>query len=498
MPAQHRRPWAWAQKWGRVARSTGVALGAAVVAGATAGWLINSGPRGGMLALGAVGAYLLAVVVLSHPTWGGYVLVGVTPAVSGLGRGVPIPGFRVSEVLIAWVGLILIARAALTGRSPEWTSFDAVAALYVSVSIGMGVIDLIRGDPGGFSAANLGTVFGPVQFVLLYIAVRITVKTEFHRRCAIGTLLAGASVVSLLGIGQRAHVLGLERILPRITDSTVAGSWSLVVEGRITSVFPQWQMLSAYEYIVLLIAATCLMRRSPLGLCQVGSHGLGRAGERVHRRNGNTNNLFGCVRWRRCVGGVESVRNESDPASNCGVGALGVVFFSLIATRYATQYGDGGGGGVLPHNAAFRIHVWVSQWLPVISHHILTGVGPTIPTAGVIWTSTESLYVTLLLRGGAPLLAAFTPRSWWCGLPPPAGRPARASRRWAALARYRSSPSFFSSPCNWPSHTSSTPGYPTSSGLSSVSPVYMGRPNGTAVGARWAQTPIPLVSWDRS
>ena len=70
MPAQHRRPWAWAQKWGRVARSTGVALGAAVVAGATAGWLIDSGPRGGMLALGAVGAYLLAVVVLSHPTWG--------------------------------------------------------------------------------------------------------------------------------------------------------------------------------------------------------------------------------------------------------------------------------------------------------------------------------------------------------------------------------------------------------------------------------------------
>ena len=137
------------------------------------------------------------------------------------------------------------------------------------------------------------------------------------------------------------------------------------------------------------------------------SYCLGRAGERVHRRNGNTNNLFGCVRWRRCVGGVESVRNESDPLVTGGVGALGVVFFSLIATRYATQNGDGGGGGVLPHNAAFRIHVWVSQWLPVISHHILTGVGPTIPTAGVIWTSTESLYVTLLLRGGAPLLAAY-------------------------------------------------------------------------------------------
>ena len=76
--------------------------------------------------------------------------------------------------------------------------------------------------------------------------------------------------MSLLGIGQRAHVLGLERILPRITDSTVAGSWSLVVEGRITSVFPQWQMLSAYEYIVLLIAATCLMRRTFWGYAKWG------------------------------------------------------------------------------------------------------------------------------------------------------------------------------------------------------------------------------------
>jgi hypothetical protein len=103
------------------------------------------------------------------------------------------------------------------------------------------------------------------------------------------------------------------------------------------------------------------------------------------------------------------------------ISVAGIVIGPVIAARYQQEstttraYLQPGlnltANGALPASVAYRVAVWTQEFLPTIGRNIVTGYGPELPP-GAVWQYTESQYVTLLLRGGLPLLVIYAFLSW--------------------------------------------------------------------------------------
>jgi hypothetical protein len=88
---------------------------------------------------------------------------------------------------------------------------------------------------------------------------------------------------------------------------------------------------------------------------------------------------------------------------------LSLIFGPVIEGRYQQQFTASTPvkeRPYLPQNVNFRIDVWTHEFAPVLSAHLLTGYGPE-PPPGLGFAYTESIYVTLALRGGLPLLLVY-------------------------------------------------------------------------------------------
>jgi O-antigen ligase len=60
----------------------------------------------------------------------------------------------------------------------------------------------------------------------------------------------------------------------------------------------------------------------------------------------------------------------------------------------------------VPQSIAYRIELWTGELLPAIAGRWLTGWGPDLPSS-LSFEHTESMYLTLLFRGGVPLLLIY-------------------------------------------------------------------------------------------
>jgi hypothetical protein len=88
---------------------------------------------------------------------------------------------------------------------------------------------------------------------------------------------------------------------------------------------------------------------------------------------------------------------------------LGPFLAARLDQQFRTQVGQASGGegpSFLPQTVRYRIGIWRNDYLPLVASNLLTGYGPDIPPH-VNWRYTEMLYVTLLLKGGLPLLAIY-------------------------------------------------------------------------------------------
>jgi hypothetical protein len=84
-------------------------------------------------------------------------------------------------------------------------------------------------------------------------------------------------------------------------------------------------------------------------------------------------------------------------------------FGSLIQQRLDYSFETAPGAdrhALVPQSVAYRLDLWTEQMLPAIGGRWLTGYGPDIPTS-VSFEYTESMYLTLLFRGGVPLLLVY-------------------------------------------------------------------------------------------
>jgi hypothetical protein len=373
-------------------------VGACVLVGGAAGL----GPQAGAAAVLAVA---LALVVLRRPAIGAFMLVLVVPATSGLRRGVPVPGFRLSELLIAAVaGLILMA--ARPGQTPRWRTFDWLALGYVVATAVFGFVDLkARGEAG--TATDFNKLLGPLQFFLLYRAILTALDSADQRRTALRFLLLASIPVSLLTILQQANIAGVPGILANITGSQAF----LENEGtpRATGPFPHWHDLGGYLFVIVLLGVAVLVsgpRRVLSRNVLIGIVAL--AGVALINTVSFTP-ILGAI-----VGCFFLTRIAERPqrwvvAVAASLAVAGLTFAPLLASRYQQQFGPHAPieqYAYLPQGVNFRIDVWTNQYLPLVREHLVTGYGPDHPPS-IAFSHTETIYLTLLLRGGVPLLIIY-------------------------------------------------------------------------------------------
>ena len=336
-------------------------------------------------------------------------LVALVPVLSGAKRGLPVPGFRISELLTVLLGgavLVLCRRRALARPSV----LDGLALAYAVATLLLGTIDLLRRD-APFDSDNVSGLLGPFQFLVLYRAVEITADTEPMRRAVLRALLLASVPVALLALLQS---FGLDPFVDfgvHLTGSDYRGDFDLQGFVRATGTFPHWQVAAGYFLVAGVLGFALLLRpghgvlgqRALMAVFALDTLAL----LRTVTTGASTALVVTCVVLALLSG---RVRN---PLTWIPIGVLLVVVLggSVFAQRYKEQYHptkDGGvaSHGIIPRTIVYRYDIWTDQYLPVLEDRWLTGYGPDIPP-DARWKYTESVYVTMLLRGGVLLLVIY-------------------------------------------------------------------------------------------
>ncbi len=350
-------------------------------------------------------------IVADRPLVGGVILVSLVPTLAGLDPGLPVPGLRVSQLLIVGVAAIVF----LTARSAPWRQFDWIALAYVLCTLGFGLWDLVsRG--AAVSSEDLGKLIGPLEFLLLYRVVVVVARSTAVRRTMLKWMMLSSVPVAVFALMQFVNLPGT-----RALASTYAGETDNLKAYhtfyRATALFGQGHQLGDYLLAIILVGMALfldpqhspLKRRCMFAILTVDGLALA-ATATIAPILAAMLGILGLAYWYGRFGRAM--------IAVVIVALLGaVIFSSTIAKRETQQFSaeaqDRGvlfagtaTHSILPNSIVFRWEVWTKEFLPVIDEHLVTGYGPNLPP-GAIWGFTESAYITLLLRGGLPVLLLF-------------------------------------------------------------------------------------------
>jgi hypothetical protein len=358
-------------------------------------------------------ALVAALTVLLRPVVAVLTVVAVVPVICALKRGLLVPGLRPSEVLIAGVAVPVLLFAG--SRVPvRWRLLDAMALAYVVATFVLGAGDMMaRGTP--FTAELSGQLIGPLQFFLLYRSVVVALDTPELRRRALRLLLLGSILVSVTALLQFFNVGPARAFIKTTVNSVAAGSVRFVDGGlpRATGIMDHWHSLGGYMVVIILLCAALLLDTEQRVMSRRWLNivlGFAVAAITLTLTLGP---IIGAVAGSIWLG-VISGRSQK-VIGWLVVGALVVVTLlgPFLAARLDQQFesrvgqaSGAGGPSFLPQTIRYRVQVWQEEYLPLVADNLLTGYGPGLPPY-INWRYTETLYVTLLLKGGLPLLAIF-------------------------------------------------------------------------------------------
>jgi hypothetical protein len=378
-------------------------LGSAVLIGASTGLQ----PRLGAAALLAV---IGGLVILLRPTTAVLAMMAMAPVICGLKRGLLVPGLRPSEVLM--IGLAVPVLLLTGGRSStRWRALDTIALAYVVATLVLGAADmLVRGDR--FTAELNGKLIGPLQFFLYYRAIVVTLSNARLVRRAMRVILLTSIPVSIITLLQFFNVGPTRALILEATDSPALRA-SATGLFRASGIMEHWHSLGGYMIVIALLCVALLLNEGQDVLSRrvlmtvlafatvaivatltlvviagtiVGAIGLGMAARRTKT----------VLAWLAIGTLISAV-------------SLGPFIAARLSTQFGTQVAQASGGegpSFLPQTIRYRVDVWTNQYLPVVTDNLLTGYGPGLPP-NVNWEYTESVYITILLRGGVPLLATY-------------------------------------------------------------------------------------------
>ena len=360
-------------------------------------------PLHGVIALAAVTA---AVWAVSHPTTGALAIVAIVPAISGFQRGLPVPGFRLGELLAVGFAVMLLTTAGAAQR-PRWRAVDWLAFGYVVATLVLGfAASTLRGD--SLSTDDVGQLVGPLQFFLLYRALLVALPQRRDRMRALDALLLGSLPVIILTLLQTVRIPGIHELLVALTGEDWSGreEWAVF---RANGPFPHHTVLAGYLAAILIVCGALLFE---------GVRGRRRRLVQVVLGSG-TASLVASLTYGPLLAVPVAVlllawwyrRTARAVAYASAVGlVLAVAFLPTLSGRadeqFATQASSADGYSVLPTTLVERVKIWEQQYLPALEGRWLVGYGPQVPTE-IRWPYTESIYLTMLLRGGLPLLVLY-------------------------------------------------------------------------------------------
>lgn len=375
-------------------------LGGVLLVGLGAGL----GPAEGVAALAAA---LFGMLVVRRPAVGALTLVALTPVLSGFKRGLPVPGLKVSEILIVYIGGLILVSADREHQA-RWRIFDWLALAYAAVTLGLSVADVLsRHLVVGNDAAR--AALSPIQYFVLYRAVLAGLVTKEHRRRALQLILLVSAPESLLAIMQQFHIAGVRGFIPHLTGVNIDTTFGAEGGGqRASGAFPHWQVLAGYEFAVLVIGTSVLVDRDLRVLPRWALGGVLALASAA---------LFTSVTLTPMIGAAAAALALAAWSKRPVLVGSGLLVAALLAAtlfgpklshRVNEQFSNPGNDrpSYVPQTVYYRYQVWTGQYFPALAGKWLTGYGPDLPPS-VRFPYTESLYMTLLLHGGFPLLCVY-------------------------------------------------------------------------------------------
>ncbi|WP_448616162.1 hypothetical protein [Modestobacter sp. URMC 112] len=355
----------------------------------------------------------LAALVWARPALAAYLLIGVTPLVAGIDRGVAVPFLRPNEALELVLGATLALRWLVRLRSGQVRPArpDTVELALLLLAVTSSVTPLatmaLRGQT--ITADDLFHSLVLWKLLGVYLVVRIAVRGEREVRTCLLVSAGAACVVAVVGVLQGLDLLGVRGFLAEYyAPFGDAAAIIAVPRGGSTLSLPA----ATADLMVLNLAVVTALwlreRRSPL--------------------------LFGAVVGLYVVGTLAAGEFSSAIGLVVGMVALALVtgslallgFFGLLVATGAVLVwpviaerleGFSHASG-MPASWVGRLHNLETYFWPQLASpgNVLLGVRPSarVPVAGQAtgWVWIESGYTWLLWGGGVPLLGSFLFLTW--------------------------------------------------------------------------------------
>jgi hypothetical protein len=356
-----------------------------------------------LVGLALIAALGVAFAVALNEMIGLVLLAALVPATSGLARGVPVPGVRLSQALIGGLGVILLLCAR---RFVRWTALDWLALLYAVATLVLGGWDMIKAGQH-IGSSELQLLLGPFQFLLLYRAIVVTARTPERRALVLRLVLWASVPVALLAIGQQFNFPGVRTLLVHLTHNDVYAAGS---SARVTGPFPLWHNLAGYMFMILLTIAALLLRRVSNVLSRPVLIGIAAVDAVALIETLSIAPIIGVIAGVVILG--VWLRGVTRVLAGAAVVVIlaAALFGPRLSGRLTQEFSRSPGAqrsAVVPQTIQYRFDLWTSELLPLLKGHEVTGYGPVLPSQLQDFPYTESLYINLLYRGGVILLVVW-------------------------------------------------------------------------------------------
>ncbi len=355
----------------------------------------------------------LLVLVVPRPVLIVYGLTLLLPLTAGFARGSVLPFLRLGQALLV-VGFILFLLSK-PGRllSSRLSAIDLAFMLFFLTGAVFPVLALYyRGESLNltstdniYGVSSFQTLLGPLQYYLLYRIVVAVIASERQIKAVLELSFIACIIVSVIGILEKIIVpvkTLIETYYPPVLYSSANQNYVIPeFKVRVASTLAHYSGLGAYLTFTIIMALACYGNRARFNISPLLLLATVLLGSVTLILTGTFAAWIGlpvgAIVVFILIGRIPIGRMMIIPLIGFVIAAI--TFQPFLADRLAEQVGPGAAHGLVPSSLAFRIQLWVNIFLPAIGQHLWFGSGPN-SAAYNSWSTEESQYLALLLRGG--------------------------------------------------------------------------------------------------